>query len=205
MNDIYGQNNPIFLNKIRIGGKSNTAIRTEFSRLVKKGELYRESKGIYYIKGNEEFGNVISFDEILDKKFIHTKSSTIDFGDLFIDGYYSGLTFLNMIGISQQVPSIPEITTNNTSSKKRFYHVNNRTAVIRKGKCEINHKNFKILQFLDSFHWMNENDIKVNKKLLTDYIQKNHFTKNLLNEYIRLYGFNTIKMIIEGGLIDAFA
>ena len=48
LKEVYGYDVPIFLKNIRIGGKSKTSIRKELSRAVDKGEIERESNGIYY-------------------------------------------------------------------------------------------------------------------------------------------------------------
>ena len=201
---IYGYDAPIFLKDVRIGGKSKTAIREAFYRAAKRGELTMEGNGVYYIKSNKEFGNVITFEEIVAQKFIYPNCTDNPLNELFIEGYYSGLTFVNMIGISQQVPAILEVTTNRTSSKKRIYAVNKRMAYIRKGRTEINFQNWKILQFLDMFHFVSLREVKENKKLLRDYIQKNKFSKQDFTKYIKLYGTQTIKKIKESGLESAF-
>lgn len=204
LTEIYGYNNPIFIKDVRIGRKSKTAIRAEFSRLTKNGDLIRKSNGIYFIKGKEVFGNTISLENIIEKKFIYASNCPQGFEKMFIIGYYSGLTFLNILGVSQQVPATLEVTTNNTSSKKRLFVVGKRTAILRKGKTEITFQNYKILQFLDSFHWMSNDDIKKNKELLLNYIKDNAFSKSQFNEYIKLYGFETVKKLTESGLLDAF-
>ena len=106
--------------------------------------------------------------------------------------------------MSNQVPAILEVTTNKTSSNKRFFYSGKYVAIIRKSKTEINAGNYKILQFLDMFHFVSIEEVKRNKTLLIDYIKKNNFTKKELNRYIGLYSFKTVKKIMEGGLIDAF-
>lgn len=199
---IYGYNTPIFLKDIRIGKKSKTAIKEAFYRATKEGKMTRNSNGIYYIKGNQEFGNVITFEEIVDKKFIYENDGP--FKELFICGYYSGMTFLNRIGLSEQVPAILEITTNKTSSKKREYIVDGRKAFIRKGKTTITSQNYKMLQFLDMFRWIPLYIIDENKDLIINYINKEKLTRSQFDEYISLYPTDTINKIVEGGLIDAF-
>lgn len=207
LTEIYGYGNPIFLKDIRIGRKSKTAIRAEFSRLTKSGNLVRKCQGVYALpeKNRDDLlSKIVTFRDVIEKQFIYSKDMTPGFEKLSIIGYYSGLTFQNMLGISQQVPAISEITTNNTSSKKRVYTKMGRSVILRKGKTEITFQNYKILQFLDSFHWMGKDDIKKNKELLLKYIKDNSFSKFQFNKYIKLYGFETIKKLTEGGLLDAF-
>lgn len=201
LKDIYGYATPIFLKDIRIGRKSKTAIRKELSRAVEKGEIIRNSPGIYCFKEPNQIPK-ISFEDIVTNKYI---KNDYDFPglDLFIHGYYSGQTFLHMIGLSQQVPAVLEITTNNTSCK-RTIEINGRKAILRKGRTEINRANYRILQFLDMLSsFMSEEEIKQNKSFLFEYINKN-FTKKEFTEYIKLYSFRLLKIMTEEGLINAF-
>ena len=204
LTQIYGYNAPIFLKDIRIGRKSKSAIKEEFYRATKRGEIVRKSNGIYYVKGNNEFGSGITFEEIIQKKYLYKDDVAIGFEELFVEGYYSGLTFLNQIGISEQVPAVLEVTTNKTSSKKRYYSSGKRIAIIRKSRTEINFQNYKILQFLDMFYFVSMDEVKKNKELLRTYIKDNCLTRSQFTKYIGFYGTQTIKKIVEGGIIDAF-
>ena len=193
--DIYGYNTPIFIKDIRIGGKSKTAIRQEFYRASQRGELVNKGSGIYYIKGNNEFGNVITILDVLDKKYLYEEGCTEELKELQVVGYYSGLTFLNQIGLSQQVPAILEITTNRTSSKKRMTKYLSTRVILRKSRVTINYLNYKILQFLDMFSFVTMREVVKNKKLLVNYVKKNGFTKQQFEQYIKYYSKNTIEKL----------
>ena len=114
LKETFGYSVPILLKNIRIGGKSKTAIRKELSRAVEEGTIVRESNGVYSLREDTDIPDCVSFESVVELKFIKN-----DYGfpglNLDIYGYYSGQTFLNMIGVSQQVPAVLEITTNNTS------------------------------------------------------------------------------------------
>lgn len=204
LKQIYGYDTPIFIKDVRIGRKSKTAIREEFYRAAKRGELERKANGIYFIRSDKEFGSGISFMDIIEDKFIYSEQCNPLFKDLFIEGYYSGQTFLNKIGISQQVPAILEITTNRTSSKKRLFVSGNFSAIIRKARTEVTFQNYKALQFFDMFHFLTMDEVKENKDLIVNYIKKNKISKFDFETYIRFYGTDTIKKIVEGGIINAF-
>ena len=205
LSNIYGYGTPIFLKDVRIGRKSKSAIREEFYRAVQKGDIVRESAGIYsLIEKNKEFPDIVTFEKIIEKKYIYSDDVTPGFEPLFIEGYYSGLTFVNQIGISQQVPAILEITTNKTSSKKRYYSAIDRLAIVRKARTTVTKENYKMLQFLDMFHFVVMYEVIENRELLRRYIVKNALSKHQFEQYIGLYGTQTLKKIVEGGLIDAF-
>ncbi len=202
--NIYGYDTPIFIKDVRIGRKNKTAIREEFYRASKKGLLQKQGKGIYYIKSDKEFGAVITFRDVIEKKYLYSDGYDEFCSGLFIEGYYSGLTFLNIIGVSQQVPAILEITTNKTSSKKYCYELNGRMAYIRKARTKVTPDNWMILQFLDMFYFVSLDEVKENKKLLRNYIKKHGLSKKSFYEYIKLYDSNTLKKIKDGGILDAF-
>lgn len=208
LKEVYGYDTPIILKNIRIGGKSKTAIRQELSRGYKNGLINRYSNGVYFInskKINKITGlpiNPVGFEDYIEQMYIKDNNSLVP--DLCVYGYFTGQTFLNMIGISQQVPGKKEITTNNTSSKKRMIFINGRYAILRKSRTEINFQNYKILQFLDMFHFLSDDDFNKNKTLLIKYIEKNKFEKFQLTKYISLYSTKTMKRIFETELIYAF-
>lgn len=202
LKDIYGYATPIFLKDIRIGRKSKTAIRKELSRAVSENKIIRRSQGVYYFKEEREMARELSFNEIVEKKYIKD-----DFGfpglNLNIYGYYSGQTFLNMIGISQQVPAVLEVTTNNTSCK-RIYQSGNYRCILRKGRTQIDRLNYKALQFFDMLSSsLTDEEIRENKELLYRYISKT-LTKNDFLKNINFYSNRVMKIIAEEGLINAF-
>ena len=202
LKDIYGYATPIFLKDIRIGRKSKTAIRKELSRAVLENKIIRRSQGVYYFREDDELADELSFTEIVLKKYIKD-----DYGfpglNLNIYGYFSGQTFLNQIGISQQVPAVLEVTTNNTSCK-RIYHSGKYRCMLRKGRTEINRLNYKALQFFDMLSGsLTDEEIRENKELLYRYIEKT-LTKNDFLKNIKFYSNRVMKIIVEEGLINAF-
>ncbi len=201
LKDIYGYNTPIFLKDIRIGRKSKTAIRKELSRAVKDNKIIRRSQGVYYFKEEEELSGDLSFEQIVSDKFIKRNYHFLNF-DYDVYGYYSGQTFLNMIGISQQVPAVLEITTNKTSCK-RVYSSGKYRAILRKGKTEINRLNYKALQFFDMLSSLSDEDIRNNKELLIKYIGEN-LRKKDFTDNIHFYKAKVMKNIVEEGLIESF-
>ena len=205
LTSIYGYDAPIFIKDVRIGRKSRTAIREEFYRAYKRGELNKDGPGVYSIVNkSDELKPSVTFEKILYDKFLYDVPFPKGMDAFYVKGYYSGLTFLNMIGISQQVPAILEVTTNNTSSKKRYYSALRRVAIIRKARTEITFQNYKILQFLDMFHFLSLDEVKENKELICKYIKENELSKFQFSQYISLYSTQTMKKIVEGGIINAF-
>ena len=201
LKEIYGYGVPIFLKDIRIGQKSKLSIRKDLSRGVENGDICRESQGIYYFDAKKDFPTVISFIDIIDKKYIGEK--ILD-SNVYVDvfGYYTGLSFLNQIGISQQVPAVIELVTNNTSCK-RCITINGFKALLRKPKTMINNSNWKVLQFLDSFYLLNADDIKKHYKTIYEYKIKNINDKQI-NEYLCLYPKRTALLLTELEVLNRY-
>ena len=201
LKEVYGYGVPIFLKDLRIGKKSKTSIRKDLSRAVQNGEIIRKGQGIYCFKEKDAFVDSVTFEEVVELKYI---KNDYDIPGLNLDvyGYYTGLTFLNQVGLSQQVPAILEVVTNNTSCK-RVFSIKNRKAYIQKGKIEVNRFNYKALQFFDMFYLINKEDIKENYKLLSEYINKN-LSKTDFEKYIGLYPERILKLIKNSGLIKTF-
>ena len=202
LKETYGYSVPIFLRDIRIGRKSKTAIRKELSRAVKKGEIVRKSNGVYCFKEENSYIDGVTFEAIIEQKYIKD-----DFGFPGLDvvntfGYYTGLTFQNYIGISTQVPAVIEIVTNKTSCK-RIVTINGRKAIIKKPKAEINYNNYKILQFLDLINSLDNDEIREHSSILYQYIRNNFIRKNL-DDYLDLYPLKVYYLLLYGGLLNAF-
>ena len=69
LKEIYGYDTPIFLKDIKIRKKSKAAIKQELYRASKRGDINRESNGIYYFKSDKEFGSGVRFNELIEKKY----------------------------------------------------------------------------------------------------------------------------------------
>lgn len=193
----YDENKPIFLTDIKMDNMSKDNIRQNLSRLVRSGEINRYDNGIYYFPKKTVFGNLpLNFNDVIYYKYIIKNEKTC--------GYYSGITFLNYLGLTTQVPNTIEITTNIEKSIKREINIKERKLILRKGKVFINDKNYKILQFLDIFMYLNTYQIKENYDIFKNYILSNKFTKEKVQEFLPKYSRKVMKSIIESGLIYEF-
>lgn len=202
LKETYGYAVPIFLKDIRIGRKSKAAIRKELSRAVQNGEIVRKSQGVYCFKNNDAYIDNVTFESIIDRKYVKD-----DFGFPGLEvvntfGYYTGLTFKNQIGISTQVPAVIEVITNNTSCK-RVVSIGKRKAIINRPKIDVDYNNYRILQFLDLICSLSLDEIKEHFDILYKYVRA-HFTVKNLNDYLDLYPIKVQYLLIRGGLYNAF-
>lgn len=201
LKETYGYAVPIFLKDIRIGRKSKVAIRKELSRAVQNGDIVRKSQGVYCLEDDTDIPKTASFEDVVEKKFIKD-----DYGlpglNIDVYGYYSGLTFQHQIGLTQQVPAVLEITTNNTSCK-RFYRCDGYRAIVKKGKEQIDRLNYKAFQLFDCINNLDGEEIIKNKEILYKYIEKN-ITKTDFEKYSHILTTKSFKYLTESGLLYAF-
>jgi len=207
INDIqknYNLGEPILLKEI-VDSFSNTkkepSIRQELGRLVEKNELIKAGRGIYVLPEKTITGKYKKpdFDSIIQKKYFQANDKK--------SGYYAGLTALNNLGISFQVPNIKEIITNKESSRKRKVSINNRNIILRRPRVIINNNNANTLQFLDIIEifekYSDIDKLEALNKIISYYKNKG-VTMDNINKYIKYYPAKTSKKIMEYKIYNEF-
>lgn len=195
LQDKYSLNNPIFIDEIRLMFKNYSKIRIAqlIQESINNDRLARFTSGVYYIPTKTLFGNsILSTIKVIEKKYIKN--------DVEVYGFYFGITFMNNIGISTQVPNIYEIMTNNESTRVRKVKVNNQEVILRKSRVMINKNNYKTLQFLEFITSTNMEILLNNVKKINEYFLKNIDKKQLI-QYMIKYPSKVIKNLYSLGLI----
>ena len=194
----YGYDNPIIVTELNIERYSKNNIRQMLYLLEKSKKIERYSNGVYYIARDTIFGkSKLNFEHVLAKKYISNDKETY--------GYFTGLYLKNQLGLTTQMPNIPEIISNKECSKRRIIEMRGREAIVKKSYISINEKNAKTLQFFDLFKYLDSSEIEQNKQVLIDYIKKEKFTKSQTSEYLCQYPKEVINRFIRSGLIYEFA
>lgn len=198
----YKAGEPIFCMDIEIDGMSEVNLRQQFKVLADSGKLIRYEKGIYYIpkKNRLNDSGAPAADTVAYYKYISRSNG--------VNGYYSGHTFANQIGVSAQVPFKVEIVSNNIAAKKREISIGKRIFVIRKAVISVTEKNYKVLQLLDLLKnldsYIDDNVADVKEKL-NDYITRSHISREDIDEYIFNYPDSTFRYFYEMGLDHVLA
>lgn len=197
----YQTNEPIFLSDIDLA-VSNTNLRQMFKVLCDSGKLKRFDNGIYYIPATSRLkgGTSIAPGTVVQYRYIARNGKT--------DGYYSGFTFANQLGLTVQVPYTLEIVTNNTSSKVRKINVKGQRVVLRKSKTTVTDKNCRVLQLLDllkdiDLYADDKNEETVER--IMAYIREEEITQESVDEYISLYPDKIYRNFYEMRLYNVFA
>ena len=135
----YKEAEPIFFSDIVIEGITKSAVNQQLKKLCDEGKLQKYENGIYYLpKKSRLKTNVgVNADMVARYKYVSRGGK--------VDGFYSGNTFANQLGISTQVPNKVEIVSNNMVAKVREVPIETRFV---KGIL------FSKIQFQN--HYMNE-------------------------------------------------
>ena len=195
--EMYGYDNPIIIDELKINGYSTDFIKQLLYLLEKEKKIERYSQEIYYIARDTLFGkSKLIFEDVLKKKYIEDNEN--------IYGYYTGIYFKNLLGLTTQMVNTPEIVSNKEFSKKRTVEMCGRNAIVRKSYVEITRDNAKILQFFDIFEYLTLDEVEKYRKVLVDYIKFNSFTKKMVVQYLSLFSKKVNELVVGNGLIDEF-
>lgn len=188
-------NKPLFIEDFVNEETNYDTAKTLLSNYVKSGDIKRYSQGIYYIPTKTILGySTISFESIIERKYISDDNKVF--------GYYSGMSLLNTIGLSSQVPNIPEITTNNEATRKRKVKIGKRSVIVRRSETEINNDNYLYLQFFDIFRYADQKAIEDNKNNVLKFFDDNKLKLNKLMEIEKLLPMKIRKIFRRSKIYD---
>ena len=193
----YSMGEPIFISDIRINGMSEVNIRQQFKVLTDSGKLIRYENGIYYIPKESRLNgaNGPAADTVAYYKYISRGNS--------VEGYYSGYTFANQLGLSTQVPRKVEIVSNNIAAKRREISIGKRSYIVRRAGIPVTEENYRALQFLDLLKNLDdytESDRKRTAERLAEYVRRCGLKRADIDAYISDYPDSTYRHFYEMGL-----
>ena len=197
----YKANEPIFVSDIEMP-VTDVNLRQMFKTLCDTGKIKRFDTGIYYIpKASVLKGGVpLAADEVAVAKYIIRKGK--------VDGFYSGYTFANQLGISTQVPYVKEIVSNNASTRVKEVNVRNKKILLRRARTEITNENYVVLQLLELLKDLEQYyDISFENvcERLKKYVLTENIKKADIDKYIGDFPDKVYKNIYRTGLYNVFA
>ena len=190
----YKEGEPVFLTDIQIDGMSEENLRYHLKSLTDQGLINRFDSGIYYLPKKSLLDEPvkISAETVTMHKYINRRGKSV--------GYYSGYTLANRLGISSQVPFKEEITSNYAPAVVREIVVGNRRYILRRPVVPVTEENIYVLQLLDclkDIEKSSEIDPRECGKILTQYAEKHHITKAMVDKYIGHYPLKVFKAIYD--------
>jgi hypothetical protein len=198
LKDKYGTNNPILIDEIKDIFKkySRPRISQFIDEAITKKMLARYDMGIYYLPTETMLGMSLPHSrKVVEKVYLEN-------GDE-IYGFYTGLSLMNYIGLTTQVPYILEIVSNNTKARTRRVKVRKQTIILRKARTKITRENYLTLMILELVTQMDMDDIL--KKDFIKYIKSIKITRKEIQKYIKFFPKETAVKLIESGVIYEFA
>jgi hypothetical protein len=190
LQNIYGENIPIFLDEIKttMSEYSASYIFRCVREAIAKEQLARFDESVYYIPTDTILGkSTLNSYRVIEKKYIKQNGKTI--------GFYSGIGLLNGIGGTRQMPNIYEIVTNRETTRKREVSFGGGRLILRKPRCEVVNDNVKILQVLElcnKYLW-DEEAIEA----VLNYAKSNKVTERDILQYAKYYPARAVKNAIE--------
>lgn len=197
----YKPNEPIFTSDIELGLSGNT-LRPLLKQLCDKGLLKRFDNGVLYIPSQSRLkgGEAIDAGTVAKYRYITRRGK--------VEGYYSGYTLANRVGMTSQVPVTVEIVLNEASAKVRDIKIKDQTIRLRKPKTIVTKDNAKVLQFLDllcEVDRLSDESEDVISDHIRDIIKMQNIQKQNIDSYISLYPLKVYKNFYEMELYDVFA
>ena len=195
----YGYNEPILTNEIQFNNYSKPWIYKELNRLCDNNQVIRFEKGIYYIPKQTPFGaSVLNPGKVIEKKYIKSRNETF--------GYYSGYYLLNLLGISNQVPNVIEVYSNNESSKMRDVKVGVQNVRVRRSRVNITKENAAVLTFLELMNIIDVNSLDAEKqRIIIEFIAESNVSRQDITRYSPAYPDRAMRAMIESEIIYSVA
>ena len=169
-------------------------LRQQFKKLADLGKIQRYDNGIYFIpkKSRLNGGGRPTADTVAYYKYISRGNG--------VEGYYTGHTFANQLGLSVQVPYKVEITSNNMAAKLREVSIGGRCFIVRKAVVPVEEGNYKALQLLDLLkdldNYMDDCDERSTERLRT-YVKRCGVSRADIDRYILDYPDSTFRHFYE--------
>ena len=188
----FGYNEPILLEEISFKGFSKPWINKQLAKYVETGELIRFEKGVYYIPKKTTLGpSKLNPQKVIERKYISNK-----------EGYYSGASFLNQLGLSTQVPNVIEIYTNNESAKVREVKIGTIKVLLRKARTTIDSTNVAVQSFLELMNYVSPSFFNDERKQITaKYIKDTGITRNDIAKYAGVFPDKAMRTLVESQVI----
>lgn len=190
----YKEGEPIFFSDLLIESISKSAVNQQLRTLCNNGKLVKYETGVYYMPKKSLLKSAVglSADVVARYRFISKGGN--------IDGFYTGNTFANQMGLTAQVPRVVEIVSNNTNSAPREIEIGKRKFYVKKPIEPVTAENvyvFQMLELLKSLDVYLDYDYDVAKEKFAEYIRMHDIKRVDVDKYIRKYPVQIFKYYYE--------
>lgn len=195
----YGYNEAILLKEIGFNDYSLSWIKKTVAGLCEEGKLLRFEKGVYYIPTETILGkSKLDPRKVIVKKYINNGNNII--------GYFSGVTFMNMLGLSAQMPNRMELYTNIECSKVREVPIGSWKILLRRARAKVTTDNAATMSLLELMNFTNSSFYDDEKrKIVADYIEKNYITRTSVSKYAPYFPDKAMRTLVESEIVYEIA
>lgn len=198
----YRPNEPILLSDLSLPGVTDENLRKQMKELCDSRKLRRYDTGVYYLPSASRLkgGTTLAPGLVAQYKYVNRNGKT--------EGYYSGYTFANQLGLTTQVPFALEIVTNQEKMRYREVEIKGQRIVLRRPRAPVTAENAEVLQLLDLLKEVGtytDGETADAAEKLQAYVKKQGIKKSQVDEYIRLFPDKTYRGLYEMGLYNVFA
>ncbi|MDR0335185.1 MAG: hypothetical protein LBH69_04800 [Methanomassiliicoccaceae archaeon] len=197
----FGTNEPIFTKEVIRSWKeySRPRVFQLLKELLKDGVIARSEYGVYYFPTIMLTGkrSVLSGWKITNKKFIHHGEA--------IFGYYSGLTLLNGLHLTTQMPFDIELVTSKTSASVRRVKVSTSFVTVHRSRVPITKKNVYALMLLETFTEMRRPLNKKEAGYIREFVELKQIREEVVLRYAKHFPAHALENILRIGEKNVFA
>jgi hypothetical protein len=191
----YGFDSAIFFGELSFKEYSLPWIKKELAKLCKEGKVCRFEKGVYYLPTETIFGkSILDPREILIKKYITNGNE--------VYGYFSGITFRNMLRLSTQMPNTLEVYTNKEKTRVKEITIGSLKYILRCSRTTVNRENAATMSFLELMNSTEGNYYDVEKReIVKEYIKKNRITRGMVASYAPYFPDKAMRTLVESEIV----
>lgn len=200
LNRKYKPNTPIFINEIYalMSDYSRPRIYQFISEAVKNNLLFRFENGIYYIPTKTLLGySKLNPQKVIEKKYIASDNNVF--------GIYGGIQLMSAMGLTDQVPVVIEVLTNNESMRYREVEIGYLKIILRKARMVIDANNVDAFTVLELFNSLNPSIMQkeIDYGKVVSYIQSKNLHVNDLISYSQYFPAKAVKNLVSSGVLNA--
>ena len=190
----YGYNEPLSFSEIQsvLSRYSMQRVYQLIDIAIAEQKLQRFENGIYYVPTRTIFGiSKLDPAKVVFRKYVQ------DFGGKTY-GYYSGLTLLNGLGLTTQVPNVIEVVTNKEASRVREVYVGKQRVRLRRSRVPVTNENADALAVLDLFTGFDPKSASdLDWRGVIDYIKGSGLNLKRIMDYSYAYPARAIKNLMN--------
>jgi hypothetical protein len=197
----YGYNEPIFTEEIMSAWSeySKTRVYQLLKKCVGDGLLCKFDTGVYYVPTKTILGkpSCLGLRQVVEKKYIRNGEE--------VYGYYAGLTLLNALGLTTQMPNTLEVVTSKETTRVREAKIRNSTVILRKARTGITKENVYVMILLEAFNATSRLLESDELKRIRDFVQTSGIRIKDIFAYAGVFPGKAIKNLLNNGVENVIA